>query len=955
VREWVGRTAGALDGAAATAIDPTLPSPKALLEALGDELKRVAAHLPAKGELPDPDQLARHLEQQLARTAAPQLARLQSAWAQVREELLAAAGKAGQSLNDAQKIVKRAQGALDAALKAADDAEDLLCQAVREGRDAYGRAVAAAETAQREAAALRAAIDALPATLDAGAKAAWVEGATHWRAVRAGLREAQRLADDALAHAARPLTGPLADAARVALESGAGTALDQALLALAGPQLTKLEQAVVQGGADAEKAYADARAEIAAEVDGALNALATAWEAYSGGLRDAVAAADARAKEWRGEADGKLRVLREQLRSDLATLLQLASADELAAGARTLAARLEQDAKALLATAGTAAEAWAAAHAREVFAATEAYAKYLAEVFDPARIDAWIGDVQGRLPTRAEVERQAALLETRLAGAARGAAEAMAQRADGAVRALVRPVLARGDGVLRLVRAFGEAPRVPQLRFDVPGGVAPEIGYYFLGRENKLPVTLPRVDVSPIVARANEMASQTLNALELRLPTRSLLDRLAPPPLDSFDLRKIFPNFAGLRLADLFENVKLPRGAADRIQVRHGGDPQSLQGWMEIGVDERFSDTAGLFSFGGVSLRVRGGRFTATARLERAGDQPPRQSFRGEISGDWEVEVGGMLLVVFERTALRFDDAGHITFDLRPDRVRFPGPMAFLADLLSKFGYSDKGFSFQITPSGARLLLDLPLPDVQGGAFGLANLRLGARFELSVLPEFSVTGGANLASRQAPFTLTVAALGGAGWFDFSFRYVPSRRELSAQVSIGIMAAASLAVSLGPISGGVYAYFGIMVEYRYALGSQSRLSVSLVLYFVGRLSLLGIVDAYLEIGLQAQYTSGGGLLGRGYVSVKVRICWCFTLKISTSVSYTFGSTGGGTRSLATPQPAALLDATAPALLAATAPELLAAALPVGAAPAAPLAVDYDRAAKAFVDMFAWKES
>ena len=67
--------------------------------------------------------------------------------------------------------------------------------------------------------------------------------------------------------------------------------------------------------------------------------------------------------------------------------------------------------------------------------------------------------------------------------------------------------------------------------------------------------------------------------------------------------------------------------------------------------------------------------------------------------------------------------------------------MQWLSDLVSKFNYADKGFSFKVTTDGLQVVLDLPLPDVQGGAFGLANLRLGFFFELSAVGGFSIAAG----------------------------------------------------------------------------------------------------------------------------------------------------------------------------------------------------------------------
>lgn len=521
----------------------------------------------------------------------------------------------------------------------------------------------------------------------------------------------------------------------------------------------------------------------------------------------------------------------------------------------------------LAACRGRRADGHRAATCEAFFASAKDYLDYLNKILAAGRLTDWIEDTLNQLPTSAEVQRQLQALERELAEAAQGLLERAAAEGGAVLERLAEPVAAAGDSVLRLVRAFGEAPRVPSLDFRLPdaSGITDRlagIGYYFQDLVGKVP--LPHVDITPVLARTNQLGKDLLNPLEIKLPTTQLFDRFRPTDLlANFDLRKVFPNFAGLQLDDLFEGLKLPDGARDRIKITHGADPQSFRGWVQIEVDQPFSRPATVFTFAGLVMQVRDGRFKAVSRIEGGAGQPPRQNFQGEIFGDWGVAVGGFALLTIERTALRFDDSGRIIYDVRPDKVKLPGPMAFLADVASKFNYADKGFSFKVDAGGVQVVLDLPLPDVQAGAFGLANLRLGFFFELSVLGEFVITGGANIATRQAPFTLTVFILGGAGWFDFRYRYAPASRELVATVSIGIMAAASLAISLGPISGGVYAYFGIVVEYSARRGHGGHLTVVLVLRFVGQVSLLGIVSAYLEIGLEAQYSSGGGLVGRGY--------------------------------------------------------------------------------------------
>ena len=110
------------------------------------------------------------------------------------------------------------------------------------------------------------------------------------------------------------------------------------------------------------------------------------------------------------------------------------------------------------------------------------------------------------------------------------------------------------------------------------------------------------------LAKANELGEDILNALEIKLPTKTLFDRLKPFDLQSFDLRKIFPNFSGLNLADLFDGLKLPQSANDNVKITHGVDPQSRRGWAQIDVDIPFGDPVTLFSIASLAMSVKSGR-----------------------------------------------------------------------------------------------------------------------------------------------------------------------------------------------------------------------------------------------------------------------------------------------------------------------------------------------------------
>jgi hypothetical protein len=277
--------------------------------------------------------------------------------------------------------------------------------------------------------------------------------------------------------------------------------------------------------------------------------------------------------------------------------------------------------------------------------------------------------------------------------------------------------------------------------------------------------------------------------------------------------------------------------------------------------------------------------------------------------GDWDVKIGGQSLIVFKDTRLTFDDAEGLKFHLDPRNIQLSGVLNFVSDLLAKFGGSDSGLKLGLLPEGGiQCVLSLPLPPVQAGAFGISNLNLGALMALRLNDprmgnDFSIEVGFNLGRKLAPFALTIFLLGGGGYFEVSTRYAPRTGKLKCFVSMGITACASLAISLGPIHGGVYIYFGITAEFE--AGGGAKFAIGVMLLLRGEVSLLGIVSACISLLLEAQYdTTSGQLIGHGRLSISIEICWCFTLEINEDVTYTVGEGNGSSGSLR-PQASSML--------------------------------------------------
>jgi hypothetical protein len=204
-------------------------------------------------------------------------------------------------------------------------------------------------------------------------------------------------------------------------------------------------------------------------------------------------------------------------------------------------------------------------------------------------------------------------------------------------------------------------------------------------------------------------------------------------------------------------------------------------------------------------------------------------------------------------------------------------------------------------PSGVRVKLDLPLPDLSAGAFGVTGLHIGAFFRLRAIDDnlnfaFLLATGFNLGRKESPFTITIFILGGGGWIEVEAAYEPEARALSTSVSIGIAASAMLAINLGVVSGSVGVYIGVFAEFHSRSGTSSALAVGVMLMIRGDVDVMGFITVHLTLLLEAVYESygaGSRLIGRGTVELRIKICWCFTLKVRKSVTYKLaGSSGGG---------------------------------------------------------------
>lgn len=434
-------------------------------------------------------------------------------------------------------------------------------------------------------------------------------------------------------------------------------------------------------------------------------------------------------------------------------------------------------------------------------------------------------------------------------------------------------VFQTADSAFRLIRAFGAAPEVPNLNF-----ARDKLAYFFQEID-------PSVNLTPVLSLVAQ-AGQTFDSLKTlgaTLPTLATLDQLIPAKLQGFNLSDIFGNFAGLNLSNLFPGLTLPDLSTDAVKITQDVDPQTLRAIVRADINFTLTDSSTLFTIGPVSVQVVGATFHATVTMQ-ADTSGIRRVASGTISGDWHLVLSGTPFVMLNKTALNFDSSGGIHFSINPKNIQLPGVLQLVSDLLNDVVGKDSGLTIGLLPDGFQSILNLPVPDIQGLTSGFSNLRLGALFAIEFADTFTMSVGFTLASRDAPFSLTIFVLGGGGYLDARAIYTPATNKIGCQVNMAMTASASLAISLAVISGGVYVYFGATASY--STGAEG-LTFGVMFLVRGEVSVLGIVSASIALLLEANY-GGGTLTGHGQLSIKIKICWCFTLEVNEGITYTLGT-------------------------------------------------------------------
>ena len=275
-----------------------------------------------------------------------------------------------------------------------------------------------------------------------------------------------------------------------------------------------------------------------------------------------------------------------------------------------------------------------------------------------------------------------------------------------------------------------------------------------------------------------------------------------------------------------------------------------------------------------VVLRVNDStKLAINGRVERIVEVPPAGApgptttlFEGEFT-DFAVDL--LNVVALEFDAFRFSSKSGskpvISVALKdPDPLKFQGELEFVNEL-KKFippGLFGDGASLDVSPTRVKAGFGIGLPPIAVGVFSLQGVTLNAGLELPFLngkPLFDF----GISAREHPFCLTVAFLGGGGFFHLQVD-TDGVRLLEAALEFG----AAVSVNLGVASGGVHVMAGIY----FAMGKKNGKDFSILSGYLrmgGELSVLGLISVSLEFMLSFGYEEGKAA-GRATLTVKVEV-------------------------------------------------------------------------------------
>lgn len=253
----------------------------------------------------------------------------------------------------------------------------------------------------------------------------------------------------------------------------------------------------------------------------------------------------------------------------------------------------------------------------------------------------------------------------------------------------------------------------------------------------------------------------------------------------------------------------------------------------------------------------------------------------------FNITLASIISVNFKKISFAVDTNAKVDVgvEMEKNSMEFLGPLKFingLKDLIPANGFSDPPF-LDVTASGVKTGYTLAVPDVSLGAFVFRNVSLGALVNLPFTGA-PLTLRFNFCERHQPFTVTVSALGGGGFFALELD-LKGLRTLEVSLEFG----AAVAINLGVASGAVSVMAGIYFKMKFET-DHSIVELRGYVRINGAVSVLGLITASIEFYLGLTYNfSTDKCWGEASLKVKVEVLF-FSKTVTLKVRREFKGSG-----------------------------------------------------------------
>lgn len=221
--------------------------------------------------------------------------------------------------------------------------------------------------------------------------------------------------------------------------------------------------------------------------------------------------------------------------------------------------------------------------------------------------------------------------------------------------------------------------------------------------------------------------------------------------------------------------------------------------------------------------------------------------------------------------------------DVIMDGIGFDGILKFvqtLQQIIPRDGFSDPP-NVEVSPTGLKAGFSLALPSIAVGVFSLEHMAISAALEVPFLGD-ALTFRFGFCSRESPFVVTVAMLGGGGFFGVTIS-PKGLVALEAAIEFG----ARLSLNLGIASGAVEIMGGIYFSWHEVDGAH----LCGYLRIRGEVDVMGLISASIELRLSLDYyPSVDKLEGEALLEIEVSLCF-FSTKFSTRCKRQFAGANG----------------------------------------------------------------